>query len=127
MVSDSFSGKDGTEGGILMKDLDFDKIGKQIRKRRLECGITQEAIANQLDVNPSHISNIENGRANPSLTVLVKIANILQCSVDFFIEQEYTYPRDTRHRHTIDDEITKRLRSCDHATKEKILKIIDLL
>lgn len=93
----------------------------------MEYGITQETIANQLDVNPSHISNIENGRANPSLTVLVKIANILECSVDFFIEQEYSYPRDARHRHTIDDEIAKRLRSCDHATKEKILKIIDLL
>lgn len=66
-----------------MKDLDFQKIGQQIRKRRLECGVTQEALANQLDVNPSHISNIENGRAKPSLTVLVKIADFLDCSVDF--------------------------------------------
>ena len=110
-----------------MKDLDFHWIGQQIRKRRLECGITQEAIANQLDVNPSHISNIENGRANPSLTVLIRIANILECSVDFFIEHEYTYPRDCKQQHTIDDEIIKRLHSCDRATKEKILKIIDIL
>lgn len=110
-----------------MKDLDFHRIGNQIRKRRLECVITQEIIANQLDVNPSHISNIENGRANPSLTVLVKIANILECSVDFFIEQEYTYTRDHKPRHTIDNEIAKKLRSCDHETKEKILKIIDIL
>lgn len=110
-----------------MTDLDFHKIGKQIRKRRLECGITQEAIANQLDVNPSHISNIENGRANPSLTVLVKIANILECSVDFFIGEEYTYPRNHNKQQLLDDEIIRRLRSCDHATKEKILKIIDIL
>ncbi|MBO5155437.1 MAG: helix-turn-helix transcriptional regulator [Eubacterium sp.] len=26
------------------------------------------------------LSNIENGRANPSLTVLIRIANILECS-----------------------------------------------
>lgn len=110
-----------------MKDLDFHRIGQQIRKRRLECGITQETIANQLDVNPSHISNIENGRANPSLTVLVKIANILECSVDFFIGDEYTYLRNLKHRHTIEDEIIRRVRSCDYATKEKILKIIDIL
>lgn len=110
-----------------MTDLDFCTIGKQIRKRRLECGITQEAIANQLDVNPSHISNIENGRANPSLTALVKIANILSCSVDFFIGHEYTYPKQPYGEQTIDDKIADRLRVCDLATKEKILKIIDLL
>lgn len=55
-----------------MTDLDFKTIGLKIKKRRPELGITQELIANALDVNPSHISNIECGRANPSLTALVK-------------------------------------------------------
>lgn len=68
-----------------MTDLDFKAIGLRIKERRQQLGITQEYIANTLDVNPSHISNIECGRANPSLTALVKIANILQCSVDVFI------------------------------------------
>lgn len=110
-----------------MTDLDFCTIGRQIRKRRLECGITQETIANRLDVNPSHISNIENGRANPSLTALVRIANILECSVDFFIGHEYTYPKHSCSEQIIDEKIAERLRLCDHTTKEKILKIIDLL
>lgn len=109
-----------------MTDLDFKKIGKQIRKRRLECGLTQEMIANQLDVNPSHISNIENGRANPSLTVLVNLANILQCSADFFISHEYTYLGSSNDSHTLDAEIAHRLSACDHTAKEKILKIIEL-
>ena len=60
-----------------MADLDFKVIGLKIKQRRQELGITQEYIANALDVNPSHISNIECGRANPSLTALIKIANIL--------------------------------------------------
>lgn len=79
-----------------MTDLDFKTIGANIRKRRTELHITQEFIANQLDVNPSHISNIECGRANPSLTALVKIANILRCSVDYFIREEYTYKIDAK-------------------------------
>ena len=60
-----------------MTDLDFKAIGLKIRERRQSQGITQEMVANYLDVNPSHISNIECGRANPSLTSLIKIANIL--------------------------------------------------
>jgi transcriptional regulator with XRE-family HTH domain len=110
-----------------MTDLDFQTIGKQIRKRRRECGLTQEAIAEQLDVNPSHISNIENGRANPSLTILVKLANLMECSVDFFISHEYSYKDSDTRAQDVDEKILSRLGSCDLATKEKVLKIIELL
>ena len=65
-----------------MTDLDFKAIGLNIKERRQQLGITQEHIANVLKVNPSHISNTECGRANPSLTALIKIANILKCSGD---------------------------------------------
>lgn len=110
-----------------MTDLDFKTIGNNIKKRRQALGITQEYIANILDVNPSHISNIECGRANPSLTALVKISNILQCSVDNFISDEYTYKFDTIQANTIDDKIMKKLKLCTNETKEKLLKIIDIL
>lgn len=110
-----------------MTDLDFKTIGNNIRRRRQTLGITQEYIANMLDVNPSHISNIECGRANPSLTALVKIANILQCSVDCFINNEYTYNCYNSQASTIDDELLKKLKLCTNETKEKLLKIIDIL
>ena len=93
-----------------MDELNFKEIGAKIRNRRKSLGITQEFIANKLDVNPSHISNIECGRANPSLTALVKIANILQCSVDCFISGEYTYKIDKGKEKTLDDMIMNKLK-----------------
>ena len=110
-----------------MKDLDFKTIGSKIRERRKALGITQEYIAEQLDVNPSHISNIECGRANPSLTALIKIANTLHCSVDFFIKGEYTCQLENEKNDAIEDMILKKLSCCDVETKNKILKIIDIL
>jgi transcriptional regulator with XRE-family HTH domain len=110
-----------------MQDLDFRTIGANIRKRRRELGITQEFIANGLDVNPSHISNIECGRANPSLTALVKIANLLQCSVDCFISEEYTYRVDKAKEPSVDDRIMEKLKYCEVEKKERVLKMIDLL
>lgn len=110
-----------------MTDLDFKAIGLKIRERRQAVGITQEAIANKLDVNPSHISNIECGRANPSLTALVKIANILQCSVDYFISGEYTYMINKDEEKNLDIQIMEKLRYCDTNKKIKVLKMIDLL
>lgn len=114
-----------------MKDLDFKVIGSKIRERRKSLGITQEYIAEQLDVNPSHISNIECGRANPSLTALIKIANTLHCSVDYFICGEYTYQlgneNDNEKRDILEDMILEKLSYCNPETKNKILKIIDIL
>ena len=110
-----------------MTDLDFKAIGLKIKERRQQLRITQEHIANLLDVNPSHVSNIECGRANPSLTALVKIANILECSVDYFISGEYTYNIDKEKEKTLDDEIMDKLKYCDTDKKTKVLKMIDLL
>lgn len=109
-----------------MADLDFREIGLKIKERRNILGITQEYIANLLDVNPSHVSNIECGRAHPSLTALVKIANILQCSVDFFISGEYTY-KTGKNAETLDSQIMDKLKYCDAEKKERVLKMIDLL
>lgn len=110
-----------------MTDLNFKIIGQKIRERRQSLGITQEFIANRLDVNPSHISNIECGRANPSLTALVKIANILQCSVDYFIHEEYTFSIHRQEDMTLDNQIIDKLKYCDANKKDKLLKIMDLL
>ena len=96
-----------------MTDLDFIEIGSKIKERRLSLKMTQDFIANKLDVNPSHISNVECGRANPSLTALVKIANILECSVDFFLSNEYDYKHSQKDTETIDNKILTKLKYCD--------------
>lgn len=110
-----------------MTEPDFKAIGIKIKERRKSLGITQEMIANKLDVNPSHISNIECGRANPSLTALIQIANILQCSVDYFISGEYTYNTNKTQNNNLDDMIMEKIKYFDFDKKNKILKIIDLL
>lgn len=115
------------KGASVMKELDYVTIGKRIRLRRKELGYTQDYVARQLDINPSHISNIECGRANPSLTALVNIANILCCSVDFFLHEEYTYHPSVSTSLSLDNEIKKRLQYCDKEKKNRIIKMIDLM
>ena len=108
-----------------MTDLDFVTIGKRIKEHRQAKNITQEFIANSLDVNPSHISNIECGRANPSLTALVKIANILECSVDCFLREEYTF--DMYKTDDLDTVVMDKLSLYDSNKKEKLIKMMDIL
>ena len=45
-----------------MDNLNFKRIGEKLRTIRLSKNLTQEYIANAVDINTSHISNIENNR-----------------------------------------------------------------
>ena len=108
-----------------MTNLDYTTIGKKIKDRRHVMGFTQEYLANILDVNPSHISNIERGRSNPSLTILVKIANILECSVDCFIGSEYTYDADKNDK--FDAVVMDQLSRYDSEKKIKLIKVMEII
>ena len=110
-----------------MQELDFITIGKRIRKRRKALHMTQEAVASRLDVNASHVSNIECGRTSPSLTILVNIANILNCSVDFFLSDEYTYVNQLESDLSLDEVIVEKLRYCSQEKNETVARIIDAL
>lgn len=105
-----------------MQELDFQKIGAKIRERRSCKGYTQDFLANHLDVDASHISNIEHGRCKVSLTALVGIANALDCSVDYFLISEYK-----NEGLPVDTELAKKLQNCDTEKKKQISRIIDVL
>jgi transcriptional regulator with XRE-family HTH domain len=104
-----------------MKDLDFNRIGKNIRKCRNEKKLTQEYLAHQIGVNVSHISNIENNRVKVSLTALVAICNTLHVTVDYILNAEYTASS------ALDQEILKELDGKPDERKEQILQIIKIL
>jgi transcriptional regulator with XRE-family HTH domain len=50
---------------------------RKIAQIRHQKGMTQEDLAGEADINRAFLSNIENGRANFSITMLLKIASSL--------------------------------------------------
>ena len=105
-----------------MRDIDFDSIGKKLKEIRIDKGFTQEYVANSVMVNTSHISNIENGKVKISLTTLVNVCNVLDTTVDYVLENEYKNSSSA-----IDNAILLEVQKCSHATKERILKIVEIL
>ncbi len=63
-------------------ELDYKAIGKRIKVARIRMEITQEQLADEVSVSPTHLSNIETGSTRVSLTTIVKIANALGVTVD---------------------------------------------
>lgn len=55
-----------------------EQIGKNIKKAREEKGLTQEELAQKVEVHVSYISRIERGVVNPSIEVIENIAKVLK-------------------------------------------------
>ena len=62
--------------------IDYKSIGKRIKTARIRLDMTQERLAEQVNLSPSHLSNIETGTTKVSLPTIIKLANALRVSVD---------------------------------------------
>jgi transcriptional regulator with XRE-family HTH domain len=56
-------------------------LGTQLRRLRLERGLSQEALAELSDLNYKHIGKIELGKSDPGADVLVSLARGLRVPV----------------------------------------------
>lgn len=57
------------------------KLGKRIRQLRRKLRLTQEELADAVDVSTKYIQYLESAKRVPSLKLLYRIAHILQIKV----------------------------------------------
>src|SRR5215475_1321499 len=57
-------------------------VGEGLRKHRQEAGMSLRALAREVGVSPSLISQIEHGKATPSVATLYAIVSTLGVSLD---------------------------------------------
>ncbi len=63
-------------------------LAKNLKAFRTECGLSQEAMALEAGIDRTYASQMERGIANPSLAVLAKVADVLECElVDLLVER----------------------------------------
>lgn len=60
-------------------------IGYQIKEKRLELELSQEELAGRIGIDQSDLSKIEKGLSNPSIKMLHRIANGLNCKLSLNI------------------------------------------
>ena len=60
-------------------------IGLRLRDVRVQYGYSLEQFAAKLEISASHLSNIECGRKQPPLPLLIKIATEYDVSLDYIV------------------------------------------
>lgn len=66
--------------------MDYDQLGRRLREERLKLNLTQEKLAEKVDVSDAYIGQIERGERHLTLDTLIRIANELSVTVDYLLQ-----------------------------------------
>jgi transcriptional regulator with XRE-family HTH domain len=102
--------------------LDYKVIGDRIRKARIDNNLTQENLAEELDVSVAFISRIECGTTHVNLTRLSEICSIL--NID---EGQILNGVSTDSKNYLSDEFNELMKSCPKETQKLIYDVAKLI
>ncbi|RDU24285.1 helix-turn-helix domain-containing protein [Anaerosacchariphilus polymeriproducens] len=100
----------------------YENLGKKMKELRIKNGLTQEQVADALNVTPGYISNVENNRSAMTLRMLIYYANLTHVSLDHLIGSIDSSYQAT----SLDNELLQLLETLSDTDKEKLIKTIKL-
>ncbi len=65
--------------------IDKKLVGDRIKRRRKAMGLTQEALAERIELSKNHLSNIERGRYLPTIQTMLLICEVLGQTPDYYL------------------------------------------
>ena len=108
------------KGADMANKIDYKLLGSRVKDARNKSNLSQEKLAEILDVSSVYISRIENGTTRVSLKRLAEICIILNTDIGYIltgtIYESKNYQR---------DEIMRLLEGCKPDTIKLIKKIIE--
>ena len=67
---------------ILSKQYILERVAENIRLERKRKRLSQEALAELVNVSTNHITNIENNKTNPTITIIVNLCRVLNLDLN---------------------------------------------
>ena len=68
-----------------MNDINYVEVGKRIKSEREKNNLTRDSLAERLEISSTYLSQLERAERNGSLSVICKIASVLNISLDYLI------------------------------------------
>lgn len=70
--------------------LNLEMLGKRIKQGRTKMDLTQYALAEEVGVSQNFLGDIERGIKAPSITTAIRLANVLNMSLDVLFAESLT-------------------------------------
>ncbi|MCX7748815.1 MAG: helix-turn-helix transcriptional regulator [Clostridia bacterium] len=101
-----------------MIELDYKKIGVRIKQERLNRSISQEKLAELINMSKEHVSHIECGTTKLSLPTLVKLCNALEITPDLILLDSIY-----KSKEYLKDEFANIIKGCNELDMRLILDV----
>ena len=103
-------------------EVDYKLVGRRIRDARKAMGLTQEQLAEQVDLSNEWVSQLEKGKKLP-LDTLMRFSSVLDKDPNYFLIDTPFVPSEV----LINKDIARKLARCNKNTLNSINQIIDVL
>ena len=97
-------------------------IGRRIQEIRKQRGLTQEQMAERVNISPHYLSALERGVYNIKLDLLVDILNVLNCSADEVFQDVV----DTSSKIKA-SQLSEKLKGLPLQEQRKILEVVEIM
>lgn len=102
--------------------IDYDLIGQRIKKRRVSSHLTQEQLAEKLDVSVGYVGQMERNLTKPSLEMLSRLGKELGCDISFFLDGSIV-----ERENYLDEELSRKFSRLDKEQRRLVMGFIDLI
>lgn len=102
--------------------MDYGKLGHRIKEERLNLKLTQEKLAEDIDISISYMGQIERGERSLSLDTLIRLVNRLGITIDYLL-QDYTKTTDDNFINQLKQIINGR----DSKQKQMVLDVLKVM
>ncbi len=72
----------------MNKEILLKRFGKNVKIERIKKDLTQEQLAEIMDVSQNYIANIERGKANMSLAKILELSQYLKVNIKYLLDFE---------------------------------------
>jgi len=87
----------------------YKKLGENVKKHRTQLGLTQEQLADRIELTRTSVVNIEQGKQHTPLHLLLTMAEVFNINLEILIPNKSDYQSNVQ----IDDQTFKDIKNVD--------------
>jgi transcriptional regulator with XRE-family HTH domain len=99
------------------------RLGRRLQRLRRLRGLTQEQLAERIDINPKYLSSVERGEENPTLDLFLRLAEGLQVELPTLFQ----YAQEGESRARLRQHVERLIADLSEEELRRVVRVLEAL
>ena len=99
------------------------RLGRRLQRLRRLRGLTQEQLAERIDINPKYLSSVERGEENPTLDLFLRLAEGLQVELPALFQ----YAQEGESRERLRQRVERLIVDLSEEELRRVVRVLEAL